>query len=137
MQIIVPVSFPGASGLKQTQYDAKSGSTNRMIIRSLAAFTIVTLALVAPLAAQTPVATAPRVFLINPQAYVRAKQDSSPPFLAKVKSEAAKAMKTPLLSVTMKPQTPPSGDKHDYLSMAIYWWPDPKNPTGPYISRDG
>ena len=120
-----------------------------MIIRSLAALAIVPIALVpltpaAPLVAQTPATTAtnaappaPRVFLIDPQAYVRAKQSSSPPFLAKVKSEAAKAMKAPLLSVTMKPQTPPSGDKHDYLSMAIYWWPDPKNPNGPYISRDG
>jgi len=110
-----------------------------MTLRALA---IVTLSLAASaaaplLAAQTPATPAPHVFLINPQAYVRAKQASSPEFLAKVRSEAAKAMKTPPLSVTMKPQTPPSGDKHDYLSMAIYWWPDPKNPNGPYISRDG
>jgi len=111
-----------------------------MTNRSLGAVAIVTLTLVASAAAQTLTAAAspaPRVFLINPQAYVRARQDSSPQFLAKVKSEAAKAMKTPLLSVTMKRQTPPSGDKHDYLSMALYWWPDPKNPNGPYIRHDG
>jgi hypothetical protein len=29
------------------------------------------------------------------------------------------------------------GGKHDYFSEADYWWPDPKNPNGPYIERDG
>jgi hypothetical protein len=33
---------------------------------------------------------------------------------------------------------PPSGDKHDYLSYARYWWPNPDTPDGlPYIRRDG
>ncbi|HEY1341037.1 MAG TPA: alginate lyase family protein [Bryobacteraceae bacterium] len=26
---------------------------------------------------------------------------------------------------------------HDYVSEGPYWWPDPKNPAGPYIRRDG
>jgi hypothetical protein len=26
---------------------------------------------------------------------------------------------------------------HDYFSEGPYWWPDPKNPSGPYIRRDG
>ena len=30
-----------------------------------------------------------------------------------------------------------SGDKHNYESLSIYWWPDPKNPDGPYIAKDG
>lgn len=30
-----------------------------------------------------------------------------------------------------------SGGLHDYFSEGDYWWPDPKNPTGPYIRRDG
>ena len=29
------------------------------------------------------------------------------------------------------------GSKHDYFSEGDYWWPDPKNPDGPYIRRDG
>ena len=29
------------------------------------------------------------------------------------------------------------GGKHDYFSKGDYWWPDPKNPSGPYIRRDG
>ena len=30
-----------------------------------------------------------------------------------------------------------SGGLHDYFSEGDYWWPDPRNPTGPYIRRDG
>ncbi len=30
-----------------------------------------------------------------------------------------------------------SGNKHNYESLSPYWWPDPKNPGGPYIARDG
>jgi hypothetical protein len=33
---------------------------------------------------------------------------------------------------------PPSGDKHDYLSYARYWWPNPETADGlPYVRRDG
>ena len=43
-----------------------------------------------------------------------------------------------LFSVMNKEQVPPSGNKHDYMSQAPYWWPDPAKPTGlPYIRRDG
>ncbi|WP_410668248.1 alginate lyase family protein [Amycolatopsis sp. cmx-4-68] len=45
-------------------------------------------------------------------------------------------------SVTAKAQVPPSGDKHDYLSLAPYWWPTTQptaeNPWGcPFVQRDG
>jgi hypothetical protein len=30
-----------------------------------------------------------------------------------------------------------AGGKHDFFSEGDYWWPDPKNPGGPYIQRDG
>jgi hypothetical protein len=41
-------------------------------------------------------------------------------------------------SVTYKDNTPPSGDKHDYMSLGPYWWPDPDKPDGlPYIRKDG
>jgi Alginate lyase len=29
------------------------------------------------------------------------------------------------------------GGVHDFFSQADYFWPDPKNPDGPYINRDG
>jgi hypothetical protein len=30
-----------------------------------------------------------------------------------------------------------AGGAHDYFSEGDYFWPDPKNPTGPYIEHDG
>jgi hypothetical protein len=41
-------------------------------------------------------------------------------------------------SVVDKSITPPSGDKHDYLSYSRYWWPNPQTADGlPYVRRDG
>lgn len=42
------------------------------------------------------------------------------------------------LSVMDKKLLPASGDRHDYYSFGIYWWPDPEKPDGlPYIRKDG
>jgi hypothetical protein len=30
-----------------------------------------------------------------------------------------------------------AGGRNDYFSEGDYWWPDPKDPNGPYIQRDG
>ena len=30
-----------------------------------------------------------------------------------------------------------AGGLHDFFSEGDYWWPDPANPDGPYIQRDG
>ncbi|CAB4396982.1 unnamed protein product [Rhizophagus irregularis] len=41
-------------------------------------------------------------------------------------------------SVTLKPQLAPSNDPHDFMSLARYFWPNPKKKNGlPYIGRDG
>ncbi len=41
-------------------------------------------------------------------------------------------------SVTDKKIMPPSGDTHDYVSLSIYYWPDPGKADGkPYVLRDG
>lgn len=41
-------------------------------------------------------------------------------------------------AVTQKELSPPSGDKHDYMSIAPYWWPNPASKNGlPYLRRDG
>lgn len=43
-----------------------------------------------------------------------------------------------LTTVMDKPMTAPSGDKHDYMSMGRYWWPNPDTKDGlPYIRKDG
>jgi hypothetical protein len=62
--------------------------------------------------------------------------------LAELTAQADTYMNAGPWSVMDKPQTPPSGDKHDYLSEAPYWWPtEPAtadNPWGcPYVQRDG
>ena len=51
---------------------------------------------------------------------------------------ADEAMQTAPYSVMDKRAIPPSGDKHDYMSLGTYWWPNPDTPDGlPYIRRDG
>ncbi len=41
-------------------------------------------------------------------------------------------------SVMDKTDMPPSGSKHDYVSLAPYWWPDTTKPNGlPYLLKDG
>jgi len=52
--------------------------------------------------------------------------------------EADRARDTGPFSVIDKEMVPPSGDKHDYMSMGPYWWPDPEKGDGmPYVRRDG
>src|ERR1700759_3202192 len=58
--------------------------------------------------------------------------------LAEMSAKASSAQKAKILTVVDKPQASPSGDAHDYVSFARYYWPDPSKPDGlPYLSRDG
>ncbi len=41
------------------------------------------------------------------------------------------------VTVTAASSPRSAGGKHDFFSEGDYWWPDPKNPEGPYIQRDG
>jgi hypothetical protein len=60
------------------------------------------------------------------------------PALKYLVSEADKILHKKAPSVLDKNKTPPSGDKHDYMSVAPYYWPDPAKPDGlPYIRHDG
>jgi hypothetical protein len=52
-------------------------------------------------------------------------------------AEAAWAMKQTPITVTASFCPRSAGGKHDFFSEADYFWPDPKNPDGPYIDRDG
>ncbi len=47
------------------------------------------------------------------------------------------ALEQAAVNVVDEGALPPSGDPHDYYSYSPYWWPDPVNPNGPYIWRDG
>ena len=57
--------------------------------------------------------------------------------LKEILAEADDALKQPVSNVVDAGDVPPSGDPHDYYSYSPYWWPDPNNPNGPYIWRDG
>ena len=41
------------------------------------------------------------------------------------------------ITITAASSPRSAGGPHDFFSEADYWWPDPKNPNGPYIQRDG
>jgi len=60
------------------------------------------------------------------------------PALDALVKQADKALAAPASSVMDKKAKPPSGDRHDYMSVGPYWWPDPSKPDGlPYIRKDG
>jgi len=86
----------------------------------------------------------PRYFGVRPGALAEAKarlaggDQSLQPALRYLVEQADDALQTSPPSVMEKAKTPPSGDKHDYLSLAPYWWPDPASTNGlPYIRYDG
>lgn len=39
--------------------------------------------------------------------------------------------------ITKYPSPIETGSNHDYYSDSPYWWPDPENPSAPYIRKDG
>jgi len=41
------------------------------------------------------------------------------------------------ITITASSSPRSAGGLHDFFSEADYWWPDPNNPAGPYIQRDG
>ena len=57
---------------------------------------------------------------------------------AELQRTADRLLLEPVWTVVDKSILPPSGDKHDYFSLATYYWPDPHSTNGlPYVSRDG
>jgi len=105
-----------------------------MKLRTLALLSL--LASPAALLAQTP--DAPRVFQVSPALLAQIKKDQTPNILKAVRADADKAMKQGPWSVMQKTITPTSGDKHDYMSLARYFWPNPATPDHlPYIRKDG
>jgi hypothetical protein len=69
---------------------------------------------------------------------IKAGDSAIQPAFTNLLKDAEKAMKEGPFSVMNKTKLPPSGDKHDYVSYARYWWPNPATSNGlPYIQRDG
>jgi hypothetical protein len=56
---------------------------------------------------------------------------------ARVLRNASKYLADRPETVTSAQSKRSAGGLHDFFSEGDYWWPDPKNPDGPYIQRDG
>jgi hypothetical protein len=82
----------------------------------------------------------PNVIYADPQVLAEAKAKfqaadaSLKPVFDELLANAKKALASKPVSVMDKQQLPPSGDKHDYISQAPYFW---KDASGHYIRRDG
>lgn len=83
-----------------------------------------------------------RTFLLAPREMqaIKASRGADPAVDAAIadllrRAERARVARPP--SVMDKTRLPPSGDRHDYTSLAPYWWPDPDASDGPWIRRDG
>ncbi|MFB3828013.1 MAG: alginate lyase family protein [Bryobacteraceae bacterium] len=87
-------------------------------------------------------AAAPRALLmLTPEdaARMRAALAKNDRAAAPLRKAAAAAMSQGPWSVAShRPRRmPPDLKPNDYYSEGPYWWPDPKNPSGPYIRKDG
>src|SRR4029434_4770803 len=119
-----------------------------MTARFMRRFVSVALAtLLLGVGATNPLSTAAEtlvVFILDSENLMKAKnrlQSNDPavvPVFNKLIREADRALISETLSVVQKEFNPPSGNKHDYMSIAPYWWPNPNTPNGlPYVRRDG
>ncbi|RPD39891.1 alginate lyase family protein [Chitinophaga barathri] len=86
----------------------------------------------------------PHTFMMRPEVLVKGKQlvqqgdPTAVKALGNILQEADKALQNGPYSVVSKDKMPPSGDKHDYMSVGPYWWPDSTKTDGlPYIRKDG
>ncbi|HAH26097.1 MAG TPA: alginate lyase [Prolixibacteraceae bacterium] len=52
-------------------------------------------------------------------------------------AQADAVMKEKPVTVTCSTCKRSAGGTHDFYSEGDYWWPDPNNPNGPYIQKDG
>lgn len=117
--------------------------TRRLSLFAFFAFFAVAFGLCLPISlavAEEP----PRLLLLDPGYLIEARKrvlasDAGLlPAFAKLKRDADQVLGGGTFSVTHKEPAPPSGDKHDYMSIAPYWWPNPNTPNGlPYLRRDG
>jgi len=92
----------------------------------------------------TPMDRALRVWLLDAKQLETARQriregdKNLAPAWARLARDAQTALRQGPFSIVNKDVVPPSGDKHDYMSQAPYFWPDPRSANGlPYIRRDG
>jgi len=55
----------------------------------------------------------------------------------RVVAAAERFLGEPPVTITASRSPRSSGGPHEFFSEGDYWWPDPENPEGPYVHRDG
>jgi hypothetical protein len=55
----------------------------------------------------------------------------------RILTAANQYLKEQPITITASSSLRSAGGLHDFFSEGDYWWPDPQNPGGPYIQRDG
>src|SRR5437016_1167933 len=55
----------------------------------------------------------------------------------RIMKAADEFLKQEPITITASTCSRSAGGPNDFFSEGDYWWPDPKNPDGPYIQRDG
>jgi len=100
---------------------------------------VLTLSMTTIVAAQLPntfIMDADR--LVELKKKVQEKDNNVLQLIDSLKKQADKFLKMKLVSVMDKQFTPVSGNKHDYMSQAPYFWYDSTKPNGlPYMRKDG
>jgi hypothetical protein len=72
------------------------------------------------------------------RAALQADDPAWAPLARRLRTDTPALLREGPWSVRDKTVLPPSGDPHDFLGFAVYWWPNPATPDGlPYVSRDG
>lgn len=111
-------------------------------------FSTLFLAILFAITAQTIVAQAtklkPNIYALDADVLfankekLKSKNSELKPAYDQLLADAKEALKFGPVSVMEKTNNPPSGDKHDYMSLAPYYWPNPATKDGlPYIRKDG
>ena len=96
------------------------------------------LGLIAAQAVAQTAMTVPRTYEVDGQWLLQARAQMDSPLVKVARAEADSAMHAGPFTVTSKSQSPPSGDKHDYFSLARYFWPNPATANHlPYVRHDG
>ncbi len=65
------------------------------------------------------------------------KKETTAVLKKQILAEAELALKLQPITVTASAASRSTGGIHDFYSEGDYWWPNPANPDGPYIQKDG
>ena len=75
--------------------------------------------------------------VFSPSAAQRSDSDVADFDRARVLKAANQYLSEKPITITASHSSRSTGGLHDFFSEGDYWWPDPQNPDGPYIQRDG